>query len=201
MCKRWQPWLLDKFNTVYEATVAVRKRTLLGGLRGRLLEIGPGTGANLKYYSPEVEWTGVEPNRFMHAPLLRAASAAGLRATISGHGGERLDCGSGSFDAAIGTLVLCSVGDVDAVLREIMRVLRPGGSFVFIEHVAAPPATRTRAVQRVVSPLWGAFADGCRPCQETGRMIESVFGPLDAESFLVPFPVIGPHLAGSARKR
>ena len=200
MCKRLQPWLLGKFNSVYEASVNGRKRDLIAGLEGRLLEIGPGTGANLKYYRPGVDWFGVEPNPFMHMPLLRAASAAGVRAHLSLGSGECLEYEPGSFDAVVGTLVLCSVNDVHAVLCEIRRVLRPGGRFVFIEHVAAPPSTRTRMVQRLVSPLWGAFADGCRPSQETGQMIESVFGPLDAESFLVPFPVIGPHLAGTATK-
>jgi len=200
MCRRLQPWLLERFNRTYEVSVASQKRRLLSAIVGQVLEIGPGTGVNLKYYGKDVSWTAAEPNVFMHSRLLRAASAAEIEAEVSTAAAEKLTYPSESFDAVVATLVLCSVRDVNAALCETFRVLRPGGRFVFIEHVAAPPGTRTRAVQRLAAPLFGLLAD-CRPCQETGALIASVFGESNAENFVVPFPVVGPHLAGSATKR
>src|SRR5439155_26769491 len=131
-----------------------RKRALLGTLHGTVLEIGPGTGANLPYYPPDIQWVGVEPNPYMHPYLQKEAGRRGLRADLRTGVAERLPLPDESVDAVVSTLALCSVADLPQVLREVRRVLRPGGRFIFIEHVASPPGTRLRRLQNLVRPVW-----------------------------------------------
>ncbi len=199
--KRVFAWMMSKGNAKYERAVAERKRALLGALSGTVVEIGPGAGANLSYFPPGIRWIGMEPNPFMHAYLRREAERHGLQVDLRTGSAERLEVEDASVDAVVSTLVLCSVANLLGVLEEIRRVLKPGGRFVFIEHVAAPQGTWLRSVQRAFRPLSKTFADGCHPDRETGRAIESAgFAPLDLEHFRAPAPIISPHIAGVAVK-
>jgi len=185
----------------HEREVAERKRRLLAPLSGTVLEIGPGTGANFPYYAHGIRWIGIEPNPFMREYLEQAAHKAGIEADLRSGFADSLDLADGSVDAVVGTLVFCSVDDVAAALREIRRVLKPGGRFVFLEHVAAASETSTRRWQDRLARFWGIFADGCQPNRETWRAIEAAgFRELQLEHFRVPLPVIGPHIAGVAIK-
>jgi ubiquinone/menaquinone biosynthesis C-methylase UbiE len=178
-----------------------RKRALLGSLRGEVLEIGPGTGSNLPYYSSGVRWHGLEPNPAMFPYLQREAERLGLEVQLHEGRGERLDVADDSFDVVVGTLVLCSVTDMQRTLREIRRVLKTGGRYVFIEHVAAPPGSAQRRVQRLIKPVWKTVGDGCRPDRETGAAIEKAgFSRVQLEHFRLSVPVVGPHIAGFAVK-
>jgi SAM-dependent methyltransferase len=200
--KRLHAWLLAKGSRRYDASVAPHKRRLLGELRGTVLEIGPGAGANVPFFAPGVRWVGVEPNRWAHPYLAAEATRAGLAAELREGTAESIPAPDASVDAVVSTLVLCSVRDVPRALAEVRRVLRPGGRFVFVEHVAAPPGTGARRVQRLVRPLWSALADGCRPDQETERAIrEGGFARVEVERFRAPLPVIAPHIAGVAERR
>lgn len=192
-------WATSGGGGSYEAAMAQRKRLLLRGLRGRVLEIGPGAGANLRYYARDVEWIGVEPSRPMQARLRRSAERSGIAGRIVTGTAERLPLPDASIDAVVSTLVLCSVTDVGRTLDEIRRVLRPGGRFVFIEHVAAPPGTRHRCRQRLLRPVWRILGDGCRPDQDTAWWIERAgFSALHAEHFDAAAGLLAPHYAGVA---
>ncbi len=181
--------------------MAERKRRLLGELAGTLIEIGAGTGANLPYLKSGVRWFGVEPNPAMRRYVEHKARQLGVNAQLVEGRAERLPLASASADAVISTLVLCGVADQRAVLEEILRVLKPGGRFVFLEHVAAEPGTATRRRQRLIRPVWSLLADGCRPDRETWRAIESTgFAHLEYERFRLPLPIAGPHIAGVAIK-
>jgi ubiquinone/menaquinone biosynthesis C-methylase UbiE len=107
-----------------------------------------------------------------------------------------------SVDAVVCTIVLCSVRDLSATLGEIRRVLRPGGRFVFMEHVAAPRGTGLRRVQRLLRPVWQFLADGCTPDRETDAAIRAAgFSHVEIERFRLPREVsvlAGPHIAGEA---
>jgi SAM-dependent methyltransferase len=130
-------WMMTHGGDSYEQVTAARKRTLFGNLHGDVLEIGPGAGPNLGYFQADVRWVGVEPNPFMHPHLLKTLRALGrpagqFRVEGGDPDGVRLPTGDASMDAVVATLVLCSVPDPQASLQEILRVLKPGGRFVFI---------------------------------------------------------------------
>lgn len=202
--KRLQAALMARAAAYHSRLVEARKRALLAPLRGTVLEIGPGAGANLRYLDASVRWIGVEPNRYMHQYLRDEAARlgrAGTHVDVRSGTAEALPSAGASVDAVLATLVLCTVHDVDASLREVLRVLRPGGCFVFVEHVAAPAGSGTRRLQRLVRPFWEIAADGCHPDRETWRAIERAgFSRVELEHFGVPLPVVGPHVAGVAIK-
>lgn len=188
-------------NDTHESVVKQYRRSLLGQLQGRVIEIGPGTGTNLPYFPRGIQWTGFEPNRFMHPFLHAAANQLGLTADVRTGSGERMDVPDASTDAVVCTLVLCSVRDQRAVLREALRVLKPGGQFVFIEHVAAPHGSRLRLVQNWAQPVWSFVGDGCRPNRETWLALEQAgFAQVRYERFNAPVPIAVPHIAGVARR-
>ncbi|MEP7287195.1 MAG: class I SAM-dependent methyltransferase [Chloroflexota bacterium] len=177
------------------------KRSLLGQLHGTVLEIGPGTGPNLPYYSPDIQWIGIEPNPAMFPYIEREAQRLGLTVQLREGQAERLDAADASVDAVVATLVLCSVRNPQKVLQEILRVLKPGGRFVFIEHVAAPPDTKLRRRQNFIRPFWRVFADGCEPTRETWTTIEQAgFDYVKLEHFYIDNSFVGPHIAGVAVK-
>lgn len=143
------------------AGLARRRRDLLGGLAGHVVEIGAGTGANLAAYGPGVEHlTLLEPSAPMADQLRARAATSGGETRIIEAPGEALPLADASVDAVVSTLVLCTVDDLDRTLAEVERVLRPGGRFVFIEHVAGDG--RTATLQRLLAGPWRVFAQGCR---------------------------------------
>jgi len=192
--------MLGRITARHEPYVADRKRRLLGELGGStVLEIGPGTGVNLAYLPPGARWVGIEPNAYLRRRLLAEAARRGVDAEVRAGTAERLPTADGSVDAVVSTLVLCSVPDQAAALAEIRRVLRPGGRFVFVEHVAAPKGTLMRHAQELATPLWSALADGCHPARDTLAAIERAgFARVEHESFDVPAALSSPHVAGVA---
>jgi ubiquinone/menaquinone biosynthesis C-methylase UbiE len=195
-------WALAHFNTRYERFVARYKLQLFAGVIGTVLEIGPGTGANLRYLNPDkVHWIGIEPNPFMDAYLREEATRLGMQIEIRTGIAEGLPLADASVDAAISTLVLCSVASQAQSLQEVLRVLKPGGKFVFIEHVAAPQGTWSRRIQNLVTPLWKWLGDGCHPNRETWLEIErSGFENVRYERITAPTPIVSPQIVGVAIK-
>jgi len=197
--KRVQAWVLSHHGRRYDAMVADRKRRLLTPLEGTVLEVGPGAGANLSFFRSGVRWIGVEPNPYAHVRLAAEAARLGVEAEVRLGTAEHLPLPDRSVDAVVATLVLCSVRDLAGALREVRRVLRPGGRFAFVEHVAAAPGTGTRTAQRLIRPLWGFLGDGCRPDRDTARAISDAgFARVELEPFRLPIPIVGPHLCGLA---
>lgn len=135
-----------------------------------------------------------------HPPILAAAARVGIPAEIVESSGCALPFRDSSFDAVVSLFALCTVPDPPVMLSEIRRVLRPGGVFAFMEHVAASDVP-TRMLQKAVRPIWIRFAEGCRPDCETGSAIAAAgFTDVQFESFHIAVPIIHPHLAGIARK-
>lgn len=137
------------------AGIAHARRELLAGVRGRVLEIGAGTGLNVDHYPPGSDVTYTEPDPHM-AKHLRARGVDVVEA-----GAEKLPFDDDSFETVVSTLVLCTVPDVTASLREIRRVLAPGGRLFFLEHVRAAPGTKLERWQNRLHGPWHAFACGC----------------------------------------
>lgn len=175
-----------------------RKRDLFSSIAGGgtddfrdILEVGVGGNpkvggfSNLGFYRRGQRIVGVDPalSGEPSAALDKAESKAKeLGLTLRGVGGvaEELPFESGSFDAVVSTLVLCSVRDPAAALREVSRVLRPGGKFVFVEHIHAPEEGLSilglRQQQDLLDPLQQQLADGCHLTRETGRLIKDATG-------------------------
>lgn len=145
---------------------------LLAGVRGHVLEIGAGTGWNVEHYPPGSDVTYTEPDLHM-ARRLRAKGVDVVEA-----GAEALPFADDSFDTVVSTLVLCTVPDVATSLREIRRVLAPGGRLLFLEHVRADAGTRLERWQDRLHGPWHAVAGGCN-CNR------DLLASLDAAAFLV----------------
>ena len=179
-----------------------RRARLLKGARGAVLEIGGGTGANLPHYSGVDRVTVAEPDPFMRKRLVPKLEAARVPVEVSAAGAEALPFHDGSFDTVISTLVLCTVPDQESVLDEIIRVLRPGGRLLFIEHVRAT-GSMARWQDRI-EPVWGQLFGGCHPNRDTVAAIEEAGFEIETfESFYPPVPLSGliPHVQGSATVR
>lgn len=199
--KRLFAWLLNFASTCYDKFLVDRRRELLRNAWGDVLEIGPGTGANLSWYPQRVRWVGIEPNPYMHPYLRREAGRCGMSVEVRCASAEHLDFEDASIDVAIGTLVLCSVPNPARAVAEIIRVLKPGGKYLFLEHVAAESGTRLRRFQSWMTPAFGLLCDGCCPARETRKTLEEGgFSAVHCEHFRVPMPVIGPHISGFAVK-
>ncbi|HEY2543807.1 MAG TPA: methyltransferase domain-containing protein [Gaiellaceae bacterium] len=135
---------------VEKAGLRALREGLLADVSGRVLEIGGGTGANLPYYGPAVESLVVtEPEQPMLRRLERHVREHPRPVTVLRAPAEDLPFDDASFDAVVSTLVLCGVGDQPRALRELRRVLRPGGRLVFIEHVRSDEARLARLQDRM----------------------------------------------------
>ncbi|MDO9407851.1 class I SAM-dependent methyltransferase [Patulibacter sp.] len=162
------------------------RRDLVSRASGRVLEVGAGTGLNLDHYGAGVtDLTLVEPAPAMREALRAAWADGGVAAAapadlrVLDGTGEALPAQDGSVDTVVGTFVLCSVDDPAAVLREVARVLRPGGTYLGLEHVRAQDRRVARA-QRLVAPGWRVLARGCRCGQDAVALVRS--SPLTLES-------------------
>jgi ubiquinone/menaquinone biosynthesis C-methylase UbiE len=179
-----------------------RRRRLLAGARGAVLEIGGGTGANLAHYRNVDRVIVVEPDPFMRKRLDQKLADARVPVEVSAAGAETLPFPDGSFDTVVSTLVLCTVPDQEVALDEVRRVLRPGGRLLFIEHVRA--AGSTARWQDRVEPLWGRLLGGCHPNRDTVAAIEEAGFEIETfESFHPPvfLSSLTPHVQGSATVR
>ncbi|NJL54845.1 MAG: class I SAM-dependent methyltransferase [Leptolyngbyaceae cyanobacterium RM2_2_4] len=212
--KRFFAWGMAKANAADDRAIQLRdcqeyatmgdlKRSLLGNLQGTVLEIGPGAGANLSYYPTGIHWIGVEPNPFMHPYIYQEAERHGLKQIeLHARMADQLSAEDHSLDTVVSTHVLCSVTNIDSTLREIQRVLKPGGAFVFIEHVAAPDGSCTRFTQDGVTPIWKTIFDGCHPNRETWMLLDNAgFELVQYQQFRLAIPIVSPHIAGIAMPR
>lgn len=162
---------------VERAGLSQKRQQLLGQASGKVLEIGAGTGLNLPYYNYDVELVAVEPDAEM-ALILKSRSAGRKVEIIQCPLSDILSSGiePHSFDYVVASLVLCSVPDVDEALDTISQLLRPGGKFLFIEHVVTPGIYEI--LQKLATPLWKRVAGGC-------HLDRDLLGALDHSEMVV----------------
>jgi len=179
------------------------RRKLLADARGRVLEIGVGTGQSFAHYPQVDELVGVEPS----APMLRRAreraAESGRDVTLVDAPAEALPFEDDSFDTVVTMAVLCTVDDPGRALEEIRRVLRPGGRLRFSEHVRSSDPKLARWQDRLERP-WGVVAGGCHPNRRTLETIETAgFEVVDLEQGeLQGLPrLVQPYVLGTAIRR
>jgi ubiquinone/menaquinone biosynthesis C-methylase UbiE len=177
------------------------KRELFGGLPRTVLEIGAGGGANFRYLDPGTHVVAIEPNPHMHGPLLAAAARHRVTVDVRAAVAERIPLPDASVEAVISSLVLCSVSDPRRALAEIRRVLRPGGRFWCVEHVAAPEGSVLSRVQRAVRGPWRWLFEGCETQRDVAALLrEAGFASVELRPFTLPtaFVPVRPQLAAVA---
>jgi len=169
---RLNAWFFDTFDNMIDKRLREVKVGLFRDLPPTVVEIGAGAGANLRYYPARTTVIAVEPSAAMHDRLQCRADAYGIDLCIEPRDAAHLPFDDASVDLVVSTLVLCTVRDPDAAIAEIHRVLRPGGRFLFLEHVIAPGRGVLRAAQRLVRRPWSRAFDGCDTCRDTAAAIE-----------------------------
>ena len=138
------------------------RKAQLQNVEGKVLEIGVGTGLNLLYYPKQIKKvTTVDPNPGMNKRLAARAEQTGIEIDRHIISSESLPFGDGCFDCVVSTLTLCSIPDVNRTVAELLRVLKTGGRFFFLEHGLNPDAGLAKW-QRRLNGLQGCLADGCR---------------------------------------
>ena len=179
------------------------RRSQLAAARGRVLEIGAGSGLSVPHYPETVnELVLLEPNPAFHRRLAEAADALPVRTSIVDADAHRLPFPDSSFDTVTASLVFCSIDDPERVLAEVNRVLRPGGRFLFHEHVRGGGVRGV--VQDVLTPLQRRLADGCHANRDFEALLAA--SPLDVvtvahERMPTAIPTIVPLVIGAAERR
>jgi ubiquinone/menaquinone biosynthesis C-methylase UbiE len=183
------------------AGLADRRAALIADARGATLELGAGTGLNLRHYPDAVtELVLTEPDSHMARRLRSRVADAGRPVEVVEAPAERLPLEDARFDTAVVTLVLCTVKEPAQALAEIARVLKPGGRLLFIEHVRADASGLVRWQDRLERP-WGWIAGGCHPNRDTvGSLDASALRVESVERCEMPKapPLVKPLVAGVA---
>ncbi len=164
--------------------VAKYRRELLAHASGNILELGFGTGLNLPYYPPHVrKVTAVDPNAGMYRRARGRIKQAGIEVDLRVQGGERLPFGDGAFDCVVSTFTLCSIEDVQPALSEVYRVLKPGGTFLFLEH-GLSPESGVQKWQRRLNWLQVRLAGGCHLDRDVRALVSAPpFSSVEVEEF------------------
>jgi SAM-dependent methyltransferase len=196
-------WFLDILEGYMDKKYGARKRFFFSGLPDRFVEIGPGAGANFRYYRPGTYVIAVEPNTMMHPRLRKNAAQYQVQLDVKEFRGEEIDLETESIDAVVGTLVLCTVEDPERVISEVHRILKPGGRYVFLEHVAGLPGTRLRMLQDLLHRPWHWLFEGCNLNRDTHAiLLKAGFSVVDVNCFMLNASLVPvtPHIFGMALK-
>lgn len=214
ICKKWFPYFMVSFTVSYNEQMHSKKRELFSNLAGfagpsgrlALLEVGCGSGANFKFYPPGCRVTCVDPNPNFEKFLIRSIAKnqhLQFERFVVAAGENMQQVADGSVDVVVCTLVLCSVESQERILQEVCRVLRPGGAFYFLEHVAAEPSSWIHFWQQVVDPTWNLLFDGCNLTRESWKALERAgFSKLKLQHLQAPlsWALVRPHVYGYAVK-
>lgn len=193
-----------RLSTREPESILVLRRENLAGLTGRVLEVGAGTGTNFEFYPATVtEVVAVEPERRLAEVARRAAARAAVPITVTTDTIESY-APDETFDAVVCSLVLCSVGDPDDVLRQLFSRLRPGGELRYLEHVAST-GPRAGLQKFADATVWPRLFGNCHTHRDTERSIVAAgFDVADSRREWVfpkwiPAPV-GENAIGRARR-
>jgi ubiquinone/menaquinone biosynthesis C-methylase UbiE len=165
------PWVLDL--AMSSPMLREPRERALAGARGRILEIGFGTGRNLNHYPPTVKRIeAIDPDLDLDRLSLPRIAHAAIAVDFHHLNAEHLPFEEARFDTVVSTFTLCSIPDVVHALREVRRVLKPGGQFLFLEHGRSPDAKVARWQDRL-NRAWMPLAGGCHLNRPTRELIGS----------------------------
>ena len=175
--ERVVPWLIDK--TMRQRLFLPYRQNAVAHAAGRVLEIGIGSGLNLALYPPAViEVVGIEPSEKLLQITRRNAGAVPFVVELVEGSAEKIPFEDASFDTVVSTWTMCSIPDVSAALREMHRVLKPGGSLLFVEHGLSPDK-RVRWWQDHLNTPWRCLAGGCNLNRSIPTLVEAAGFHLD----------------------
>lgn len=178
----YEKWILPRLvDITMRNRVATRYRShIVPQARGKVLEIGVGSGLNLPFYGDRVEQLyGLDPSEELLVMARKKARATAFPIDFLAHPGEEIPLDDGCVDTVVTTWTLCTIPDPAKALREMRRVLRSGGTLLFAEHGLAPEA-RVQGWQCLLNPLWSRIAGGCNLNRKMDELIRaSGFGILD----------------------
>ena len=187
-----------------EACLKGWRQELLKNVSGDVLEIGAGTGANIKFYPADVNLILAEPDKNMRKQIEFKISKNKLKdISVSASSAEQIEAKDESFDFVISSLVCCSVTNLELALLEINRVLKPGGSLAFLEHVGAKVGSKRRRWQNLINPFWRKLAGNCHLNRETESAILSAgftINEIKRESMRKAISIVRPTIRGIAVK-
>lgn len=179
------------------------KYNIYANLPNTIVELGPGVGSNMRYYKQNTTLLAIEPNLGMHHLLQKSAQKYKVNLEILNLYADKLPFANSTIDTIVCSLVLCTVEDPILVLNEIKRVLKPGGKFIFLEHVEANKGTLLKWIQDKLHYPWHWFFEGCNLNRDTyNTLIDAGFSNLKIEklSLKTIFFPIRPHIYGIASK-
>lgn len=188
-------------SSTYDKKLGDRKFSLFANLQGKVLEINPRNGSNLPYYPNNIDLIAIEPSLQMHSSLRKKAKKLGLNIDIRFGNAEWLDVEDNSVDTVVATFVLCSVPNINYTLQAILRVLKPGGRLLFIEHIPAPKGSFLRKIQNTISPIWKTLAANSHRDREIDVALENAgFTSVSYEQFQLGLFMMSQHIIGVAIK-
>ena len=196
-------WIFMVLSGYMDYLFGKAKRELFKNHPKTVVEIGPGAGANMRYFEKGTKLIAIEPNIHMHSNLRKSAQKYGIHLEIRTIVGEAIDLPNNSIDFVVCTLAMCTVADPTKCVEQIKRVLKPSGIFVFIEHVKAKENTILAWVQNLTFKPWHWFFEGCNTKRDTKTLLKSAgFSSLILEEYYCysPFIPIIPQIRGKAIK-
>jgi ubiquinone/menaquinone biosynthesis C-methylase UbiE len=195
----------DRLSHVMEKELGPRRDELLAGLSGRVLELGAGNGINFSHYPSTVaEVIAIEPEPYLRVRAELAARSAPVRVSVRAGVADALELKDATVDAAVTSLVLCSVPDPARALSELRRVVRPGGELRFLEHVrsSAPGKARVQAAADG-SAIWPRLAGGCHCSRDTVSALGAAgfrVGDVRELDLGPSWMITNPHVIGTAAR-
>ena len=188
---RLNAWFLAAIDSYVNRLLLAKKSALFANLSGTVVEIGPGVGSNLTYLAGAHRVIGIEPNAQMRPILERRAARRGINLEILPVGAEATGLPNASVDFVVCTLVLCTVREPRRVLEEVRRILKPGGKFLFVEHVEAPRGSMLRSLQRLMRRPWHYVFEGCCLDRDTASLIRAAgFSSCEIDQYRLRSPLV-----------
>ena len=200
--QRFNAWFFRAFDGFIHFSLRRLKQKVYRDLPETVVEIGPGVGANFRYYRLGTRVIAFEPNREMHPALAENAARHGLHLEIHTELAEDTGLADDSVDAVVSNLVLCTVVDPEAAVAEAKRILRPGGRLLMVEHVRGLGPV-LRGLQRLVHRPWQWLFEGCDVSRDTAALVRDAgFSSVNIEerAMFTAFLPVNAWLFGDAVK-